>query len=167
MNITLKKSGQARTQATAVFDRSHIDPIEEDVVQALGKEVKIKGFRPGTAPPEMLRENIPASRIQEEVVQRLVPDVMKEVIEKHKLQPIIRPRIELQSLDPFTIQVTVVEQPGEVASFAAKVQIASYPIQEYLGLIFVYLGKGDLTCSTRVVVGWIVPSKAITSPQMR
>lgn len=33
-----------------------------------------------------------------------------------------------------------VEQPAEDAAFAAKVRIQAYPAQEYLGLIFVYLG---------------------------
>ena len=36
-----------------------------------------------------------------------------------------------------------VEQPGEDASFASKVSIRSYPTQEYLGLIFAYLGEGE------------------------
>jgi len=36
-----------------------------------------------------------------------------------------------------------VEQPAEDSSFAAKVSIRSYPTQEYLGLIFAYLGEGD------------------------
>ena len=35
-----------------------------------------------------------------------------------------------------------VEQPGELESFAKKVQITSYPTQEYLGLIWAYLGEG-------------------------
>jgi 5,5'-dehydrodivanillate O-demethylase len=35
-----------------------------------------------------------------------------------------------------------VEQPAEDAAFAAKVRIASYPIQEYLGIIFGFLGDG-------------------------
>lgn len=35
-----------------------------------------------------------------------------------------------------------IEQPGEDESFAAKVRIQSYPTEEYLGLIFVYLGDG-------------------------
>jgi 5,5'-dehydrodivanillate O-demethylase len=35
-----------------------------------------------------------------------------------------------------------VEQPAEDVSFAAKVKIRSYPTQEYLGLIFTYLGQG-------------------------
>jgi 5,5'-dehydrodivanillate O-demethylase len=35
-----------------------------------------------------------------------------------------------------------VEQPGEDASFAAKIKIRSYPTEEYLGLIFAFLGDG-------------------------
>lgn len=36
-----------------------------------------------------------------------------------------------------------VEQPAEPKPFAEKIRIPGYPVQEYLGLIFVYLGKGE------------------------
>ncbi|NIO08787.1 MAG: Rieske 2Fe-2S domain-containing protein [Deltaproteobacteria bacterium] len=36
-----------------------------------------------------------------------------------------------------------VEQPGEEAAFAENVRIRSYPTEEYLGLVFAYLGDGD------------------------
>ena len=36
-----------------------------------------------------------------------------------------------------------VEQPAEPKPFADKVSIPSYPVTEYLGLIFAYLGKGN------------------------
>ena len=36
-----------------------------------------------------------------------------------------------------------VEQPAEGESFAAKVRIASYPVREYIGLVFAYLGEGE------------------------
>ena len=35
-----------------------------------------------------------------------------------------------------------VEQPAEDASFAGKIRIRSYPVKEYLGLVFAYLGEG-------------------------
>lgn len=37
-----------------------------------------------------------------------------------------------------------IEQPGEDDAFAGKVRIKSYPTEEYLGLIFVYLGDGPM-----------------------
>ena len=36
-----------------------------------------------------------------------------------------------------------VEQPAEEESFADKIRIRSYPTEEYLGLIFAYLGEGE------------------------
>ena len=35
------------------------------------------------------------------------------------------------------------EQPAEEQSFAAKVRIPGYPVQEYIGLVFAYVGKGE------------------------
>jgi 5,5'-dehydrodivanillate O-demethylase len=37
-----------------------------------------------------------------------------------------------------------VDQPAEPRSFAAKVRIASYPVEEYLGFIWVYLGESPV-----------------------
>ena len=36
-----------------------------------------------------------------------------------------------------------IEQPAEVESFAHKVRVPSFPVKEYIGLIFAYLGEGD------------------------
>ena len=36
-----------------------------------------------------------------------------------------------------------VEQPTEDPAFAARVRLSSYPVEEYLGAIFVYIGEGD------------------------
>jgi 5,5'-dehydrodivanillate O-demethylase oxygenase subunit len=36
-----------------------------------------------------------------------------------------------------------IEQPAEMDNFAAKVRIAGYPTQTYLGLVYAYLGEGE------------------------
>ncbi len=36
-----------------------------------------------------------------------------------------------------------VEQPNEDVSFAHKIRLSTYPVREYAGLIFAYLGEGD------------------------
>ncbi len=36
-----------------------------------------------------------------------------------------------------------VEQPAEAESFAQKVRVSSYVVQEYIGLVFAYLGEGE------------------------
>lgn len=36
-----------------------------------------------------------------------------------------------------------VEQPAEESRFCAKIRIRSYPVREYLGLVFAFLGEGE------------------------
>jgi 5,5'-dehydrodivanillate O-demethylase len=36
-----------------------------------------------------------------------------------------------------------VEQPAEAETFSPKIRIPSYPVKEYIGLIFAYLGEGE------------------------
>ena len=129
MNITLKKLGSARTQATVIIDDTVAKKAEKEVVQNLGSEVKIKGFRPGKAPADKIREQISEQRIQEEVVRHVMPEIMKEAIETHKLNPIIRPNVELSSLAPLTIIVTLVEKP-EVKVETRKVMKATKVVKE-------------------------------------
>jgi FKBP-type peptidyl-prolyl cis-trans isomerase (trigger factor) len=111
MNITLKKLGQSRTQATVILNDAKVNPLREEALKELGVQVEIQGFRPGKAPIEKVRERIPEQQVHEEVVRKLMPEVMKEAIERHDLKPIIRPNVELSSLTPFTLLVTVVERP--------------------------------------------------------
>jgi 5,5'-dehydrodivanillate O-demethylase len=42
-----------------------------------------------------------------------------------------------------------VEQPAEPKPFAEKIRIAGYPVREYIGLIFAYLGEGEPPPFTR------------------
>jgi 5,5'-dehydrodivanillate O-demethylase oxygenase subunit len=42
-----------------------------------------------------------------------------------------------------------IEQPAELKPFAEKIQIPSYPVQEYLGLIFAYVGEDEPPPFTR------------------
>ena len=112
MNITLEKLGESRTQATVVFEEQPVKVMEEVVVKELGKEVKIKGFRPGQAPLEKLREQISSDQINEELVRKLMPDVMEDIVKKHELKPITRPRVELSALSPLTLKMVIVEKPS-------------------------------------------------------
>src|SRR5581483_409 len=41
------------------------------------------------------------------------------------------------------------EQPAEPEPFCSRIRIRSYPVQEYLGLIFAYLGEGEAPAMPR------------------
>lgn len=111
MNIIVKKLPSSRIEATVILDEARVAELTEKAVAALGQSVKLKGFRPGHVPPEMLREHIPLDRIHERVVQDEMPAIIEEIIAKHGVKPIIRPRVELKALSPMTLVMTLVERP--------------------------------------------------------
>jgi 5,5'-dehydrodivanillate O-demethylase oxygenase subunit len=60
-----------------------------------------------------------------------------------------------------------VEQPAEPEPFCNRIKIRSYPVQEYLGLIFVYQGEGEPPPMRRFAVGEsasLVESEMFTWP---
>ena len=121
MDIRLKKLGSSRTEALVTVPEDSVHTAETEVLRGLSRRVEIKGFRPGMAPLERVREAVPHDRLREEVVEKLVPGVLRELVATHKLQPIIRPRVELQSFLPMILKCTLVEKP-EVMVDVKKVQ---------------------------------------------
>lgn len=111
MNISVKKLGLSRVEATVILEEARVKELTEKAIVVLGQNVKIKGFRPGHVPPEMLREHIPVDRIHEKAIQEEMPVIMEEILIKHSVKPITRPRVEMRGLSPMTLVITLVEQP--------------------------------------------------------
>lgn len=111
MDITTKKLSANRTQATVIFSEEEVKKAENAVVEVLSKKVAISGFRKGHVPPDMARDKLSDQEIQEETVQKLVPDALQNIFKENKLSPIIRPRVELKETSPMTLMMTFVEEP--------------------------------------------------------
>ncbi|NND45769.1 MAG: trigger factor, partial [Xanthomonadales bacterium] len=62
-------------------------------LREIGKQVKIKGFRPGRIPPKVLKQRYGKS-VQQEIVAELVQSSVFDAIEKESLRPAANPVIE-------------------------------------------------------------------------
>lgn len=81
-------------------------------MEKLGSSIRLPGFRPGKAPTEMLRSKISDEDLLEESVRELLPSALRSIMEEHKIQPVLPPRIEVTSRSPLAITVTLVEKPA-------------------------------------------------------
>lgn len=59
----------------------------EDVYKKIAQEARVKGFRPGHIPRDILEKNY-ASLAQEQALKELIPDIYSQAIEKEGLQVI-------------------------------------------------------------------------------
>lgn len=66
-------------------------------LEKITKQTKIKGFRKGKAPLEIVEKTVGEDKIYKDVVQRLLPALYLEQIKKHQLKPITNPKFSLVS----------------------------------------------------------------------
>ena len=70
--------------------------IEKKIIQKLnqvGQSAKIPGFRPGKIPLPILRQKYEAG-IQQEVIEQIVQNAKRHLIQEHKLRVALEPKIE-------------------------------------------------------------------------
>lgn len=75
-----------------------IDKTVVDRLVEVGKTAKQPGFRPGKMPLDMLRKKY-GRAVMGEVLEAVVNDSTKQVIEDKKLRPAMQPKIEVKEFD--------------------------------------------------------------------
>jgi trigger factor len=118
-----KKAKQSRLQSTVTFTADETQKAEEAVLRKLSQSIKVEGFRPGKAPADMLKAKIDPGTLLEETIRELLPPVFDAIIREHKAQPIIPPSVDLQTREPLTMIVTVVEKPEIKVKGSEKIRI--------------------------------------------
>jgi trigger factor len=68
-------------------------------LKELGKEVKIRGFRPGKVPPSVIAERF-GEHARFESAQKLVKETYDDAIKKSKLKPVDSPIMEFVQVEP-------------------------------------------------------------------
>jgi trigger factor len=63
-------------------------------LRELGRRLRMKGFRPGHVPPEVV-ERVQGKDVRAEVAFRFVQKAYQQAVEEQKLRPLAHPRIEL------------------------------------------------------------------------
>ncbi len=100
----VKKITNSPTQVTLTFTAGEADlsPIKQQVVQKLGQDVRLSGFRPGKAPQALVEKSIDQSRLQTEVVEEAINQFYVQTAEQQNLRPVARPEISVKKFVPFT-----------------------------------------------------------------
>ncbi len=91
---TVKKEGLTLT-ATVVIDAKIFDEKRLVAIKDLGRNIVIDGFRKGQAPVNLLESKIDSNKILDKALSLILPDVLKEILEKEKFTPLTYPQISL------------------------------------------------------------------------
>jgi trigger factor len=91
-----------------------VDATYERVLNRLVSRARIEGFRPGKAPRALVEARLGPAAVREEVVEAMVPDVMRQALLEKAIDPIDNPDVEILELErgrPAKLKATISVMP--------------------------------------------------------
>lgn len=70
-----------------------------EVVQEYAATAEIKGFRKGKAPLDLVEKSLDKAKVYSHALEHILPHAYSEILTKHKLSPLIEPRITPVSME--------------------------------------------------------------------
>ena len=92
MKVEVKKVDPVKRELRFEVPKERVTQKLNQVYTDLGKYAKVRGYRPGKVPRNIL-ETYHGKTAQEEMIKQLIPEVYHEGIEKEKINPLDLPEI--------------------------------------------------------------------------
>ncbi len=102
MQITRKDISDTKVSLTVTADNTILAPIKEQTLQRLSQNVKVPGFREGTAPLAMVEKHVDQQLLQSQFVDDALNHLYANAAKGEGLRPIAHPNVTLKKFVPFT-----------------------------------------------------------------
>lgn len=99
MEISLKNNSTTNLTLSLSLDPDEIKAIEAKAIKALGKNLKVQGFRKGHVPESVAKKNIGEDNLAQEVLNQAITDAYSQAIKEKKIEVLDQPKIEVESFD--------------------------------------------------------------------
>lgn len=113
MKTRIKNIEECRKLFEIEMPKELVEKITKEVYEEIKKVAKIPGFRPGSAPQDLLEKHY-SRDAEEQILKRLVPEGYKKALEIHNVVPVGLPRvfnIVFQKDKPLTFEAEVDTRP--------------------------------------------------------
>jgi trigger factor len=114
MTVQIEDLSPVEKKLSFVIDADAVQEKLDEAYNTLGKQVQMKGFRPGKVPRRILEKRF-GRHIKGEVAGGVISDAFDEAIEEHDITPVSQPVIEQGTLakgEEFTFSLTVEIKPS-------------------------------------------------------
>ena len=114
VSVVAERLPKSQVGLTIEVPAETVDATYERVLSRLASRAKIEGFRPGKAPRTLVEARIGPAALREEVVEAMVPEVVREALEKESIDPIENPDVEVVELErgrPARLKATISVMP--------------------------------------------------------
>jgi trigger factor len=114
LSVVTEKLPKSQVGMTIEVPAETVDATYDKVLNRLTSRAKIEGFRPGRAPRALVEARLGPAVLREEVVETMVPEVIRQALEEKSIDPIENPDVEVLELErgrPARLKATVSVMP--------------------------------------------------------
>ncbi|TMB87136.1 MAG: trigger factor [Chloroflexi bacterium] len=132
LSVSTEKLPKSQVGMTIEVPAETVDATYDRVLNRLTSRAKIEGFRPGRAPRSLVEARIGPAVLREEVVETMVPEVVRQALNEKSLDPIENPDVEVLELErgrPARLKATVTVMPEVRLGDVSKIDVQEQPIE--------------------------------------
>jgi trigger factor len=132
LSVVTEQLPKSQVGITIEVPAEVVDATYEKVLNRLVSKAKIEGFRPGRAPRALVEARLGPAALREEVVETIVPQVMRQALEEKSIDPIDNPDVEVLELErgrPARLKATVSVMPQVTLGNASSLAVSSPSIE--------------------------------------
>ncbi len=96
MKTEIKKLPKSEVELTISLERSEFESYLKKAAAELSSVSPVKGFRPGSAPIEMVEQKVGQARLRAEAASLAAKESYVKAILEHGLEPVNEPKIEIK-----------------------------------------------------------------------
>jgi trigger factor len=116
MRIKKEQLSPTKVKLSVSADPAVLETVKNEVVERLGKQAKVQGFRSGKAPANLVEKQLDPAALQSEFLEQVVNQLYVDAIQREGVRPISQPQIAIIKFVPFaTLEFTAeVEAVGDI-----------------------------------------------------
>ena len=103
-----------------------VNATYDRVLNRLASRARIEGFRPGKAPRALVEARVGPAALREEVVETIVPEVLRQALDEKSIDPIDNPDVEVLELErgrPARLKATISVMPEVTLADATTLKV--------------------------------------------
>jgi trigger factor len=114
LSVVTEQLPKSQVGMTIEVPAETVDAAYERVLNRLVSRAKIEGFRPGRAPRSLVEARLGAAVVRDEVVEAMIPEVMRQALVEKSIDPIDNPDVQILELErgrPAKLKATISVMP--------------------------------------------------------
>ncbi len=113
MERKVTKLEHCHVEVEVVVDQPSWKAAQDKAFEKLAKNVTVKGFRPGKAPLNLVKEKIDPMKVMDEAINSLLPSIYSEVLKEEDIHPYARPEVAVTKISDTELELkfTLVTAP--------------------------------------------------------